>query len=103
MLFDIIKLSGFYISIAYGGPCAEIEGMELPFAVEDAVYKSYQANNMYYSWCKIEYQVTLEGEYDQRREEEYLRQFITWDIASKPRMDLYKVNPYRVQLISWNF
>lgn len=92
MQFELIKIAGFYITLAYNGSCQDVRDFmvqnDMPYQVESAKVRLFRGNNFYGSWCQAEYQVTLDANLDIRKEYGYLSQFVTKTYDKKPRMDI---------------
>lgn len=89
MIFELIRVSTIYITIAYFGPCADIRGFDLPYSVDSR----YRATDTPF-YCKIDYQANVPEfleNFDGYVQQERLRQYITKRLVIKPRMDLYNV------------
>lgn len=100
MLFELIKLGGFYITLAYNGPCSELNGEVLPYAAENAIYHTAesaiyhatQRNVHKNNWCIIEYQVIIDGDFEPILDEKFMMTFITQSTPSVPRSDLFGIH-----------
>lgn len=101
MLFELIKIGGFYITLAYNGPCQDLRDTEMPYQAEDAKIRLYRGNNFYGSWCEASYRTYLDASYSPV---DTIINPLTWDrwramwlpprSRSIPRMDIIGV-PYR--------
>lgn len=92
MIFELIRVSSIYVTLAYSGDCSEVRESEihLPYAVD----KRYAAIDKE-RYCEIQYQANVPDQfkdYDMYRANDYLRQFVIRNkYMKRPRMDLYDV------------